>query len=52
VRTGLRRAIAATAAVLSSPVLAVVSDVTPTANAYQAFNANSLEAGLIATLNG
>ena len=43
VRTGLRRAIAATAAVLTPPDLAVVSDVTPTANAYQAFNANSLE---------
>ena len=34
VRTGLRRAIAATAAVLTLPVLAVVSDVTPTASAF------------------
>lgn len=47
VRTWLRRAIATTAAVLTLPVSAVVSDVTPifdaNADSEQAFNANGLE---------
>lgn len=47
VRTWLRRAIATTAAVLTLPVSAVVSDVTPifdaNADSEQSFNANGLE---------
>jgi hypothetical protein len=53
VRTWLRRAVAATAAVLTLTVLAVVSDVTPTANALK--SEKYFQTGLpdlIATLNG